>query len=167
MPARRSAKGSPDVERNYLAMFDLVPAFAERVRTARREAAFAGTAVHNYLRRPYGPGWALVGDAGYNRDFITAQGIQDAFRDAGLCATALHDALTGTRPYDEAMESYQAERDAAVLAMYDLTTELATLQPPPPAVQQRLAALRGDQAAMDRFVQVNAGAIAPAAFFGE
>ena len=43
----------------------------------------------NYFRKPYGPGWALVGDAGYNRDFITAQGIMDAFRDAELCAAAL------------------------------------------------------------------------------
>ena len=42
--------------------------------------------VPNYFRKPFGPGWALVGDAGYNKDFITAQGIQDAFRDAELCA---------------------------------------------------------------------------------
>ena len=44
--------------------------------SARR--AFAGTSVPNYFRKPYGPGWALVGDAGYNKDFITAQGIMDA-----------------------------------------------------------------------------------------
>ncbi len=68
---------------------DLAPEFAERMRGAKREARFAGTAVPNYFRRPYGPGWALVGDAGYNKDFITAQGILDAFRDAELCATAL------------------------------------------------------------------------------
>ena len=50
----------------------------------------------NYFRKPYGPGWALVGDAGYNKDFITAQGIIDAFRDAELCATALDESLSGT-----------------------------------------------------------------------
>jgi 2-polyprenyl-6-methoxyphenol hydroxylase-like FAD-dependent oxidoreductase len=123
--------------------------------------------VHNYFRRPYGPGWALVGDAGYNRDFITAQGIQDAFRDAGRCATALHEALTGGRPYGEAMAAYQADRDAAVLAMYDLTTDLATLQPPPPEVRQRVAAAAGDQAAMDCFIQVNAGSRPLSDFLGE
>ena len=38
---------------------------------------------HNYLATlTYGAGWALVGDAGYNKDSITAQGISDAFRDA-------------------------------------------------------------------------------------
>jgi flavin-dependent dehydrogenase len=46
-----------------------------------------GTAVPNFFRKPYAPGWALVGDAAYNKDFITAQGIQDAFRDAELCAS--------------------------------------------------------------------------------
>ena len=35
---------------------------------------------------PSGPGWALVGDAGYHLDPITAQGMLDAFRDAELLA---------------------------------------------------------------------------------
>ncbi|MGH3934139.1 MAG: NAD(P)/FAD-dependent oxidoreductase [Pseudonocardiaceae bacterium] len=71
-----------DIEGNYLKMLELAPPFAERVRAATREARFVGTAVPNYFRKPYGPGWALAGDAGYNKDFITAQGINDAFRDA-------------------------------------------------------------------------------------
>ena len=78
-----------DIEGNYLQTIELAPAFAERLRGARRQARFAGAAVPNYFRRPYGPGWALVGDAGYNRDFITGQGIMDAFHDAELCAAAL------------------------------------------------------------------------------
>jgi 2-polyprenyl-6-methoxyphenol hydroxylase-like FAD-dependent oxidoreductase len=61
-----------DVEGNFLAMLELAPPFAGRVRAARRESRFAGASVHNYFRTPYGPGWALVGDAGYNRDFVTA-----------------------------------------------------------------------------------------------
>ena len=65
----------------------------------RRSAKHASRAPPspNYFRKPYGPGWALVGDAGYNKDFITAQGISDAFRDAELCATAIDDAFSGTR----------------------------------------------------------------------
>ena len=47
-----------------------------------------GAAVPNYFRKPYGPGWALVGDAGYIKDPITAQGIGDAFQDAERCASA-------------------------------------------------------------------------------
>ena len=100
-----------DVEGNYLATFDLAPDFAERLRGAKREARFAGTAVPNFFRRPYGPGWTLVGDAGYNRDFITAQGILDAFRDAELCAMALDQSFSGARPFDVAMAEYQSTRD--------------------------------------------------------
>ena len=85
-PYRQFAENKNDVEGNYLRMFDLAPDFAARIRGAKREARFSGTAVANYFRKPYGPGWALVGDAGYNKDFITAQGISDAFRDAELCA---------------------------------------------------------------------------------
>jgi flavin-dependent dehydrogenase len=87
-----------DVEGNYLAMLELAPAFAERVRAATRQARFVGTAVPNYFRKPFGPGWALVGNAGYNKDFITAQGTGDAFRDAELCATALDQAFSGPAP---------------------------------------------------------------------
>ena len=83
-----------DVEGHFLKMFDLAPEFAERIRGAKREAPFAGAAVPNFFRKPYGPGWALVGDAGYNKDPITAQGITDAFRDAELCATALDQTFT-------------------------------------------------------------------------
>jgi 2-polyprenyl-6-methoxyphenol hydroxylase-like FAD-dependent oxidoreductase len=96
-----------DIEGNFMAMLELAPAFAERVRAARREERFVGTAVPNYFRRPYGPGWALVGDAGYNRDFITAQGMHDAFRDAELCAAALDEAFTGARSFEAAMADYR------------------------------------------------------------
>jgi 2-polyprenyl-6-methoxyphenol hydroxylase-like FAD-dependent oxidoreductase len=154
-----------DVEGNFLRMLEMAPAFADRVRAARREARFAGAAVHNYFRTPYGPGWALVGDAGYNKDFITAQGISDAFRDAELCAAALDTWLSGARSFDGALEGYRAARDERVLPIYELTTEFATLEPPPPEVQGLLGAMAGNQEAMDGFARVNAGVDSPADFF--
>jgi 2-polyprenyl-6-methoxyphenol hydroxylase-like FAD-dependent oxidoreductase len=129
------------------------------------EAPFAAAAVPNYFRKPYGPGWALVGDAGYNRDFITGQGIMDAFHDAELCAVALDRTFTGTRPFDAAMREYQRTRDARVKAMYEFTCQLATLEPPPPEMQQLFAAVHGDRKAMDAFARMNAGTISPAEFF--
>ena len=153
-----------DVEGNFLKSFDLAPEFADRVRGAKREAPFAGAAVSNFFRKPYGPGWALVGDAGYNRDPITAQGITDAFRDAERCAIALDQAFTGARSFDEAMSEYQRDRDEHVLPMYEFTCQLATLQPPPPEMQQLLGAIHGNQKAMDGFAQMNAGTISPAEF---
>jgi 2-polyprenyl-6-methoxyphenol hydroxylase-like FAD-dependent oxidoreductase len=153
-----------DVESHFLNMFDLAPEFAARIRGAKREAPFAGAAVTNFFRKPYGRGWALVGDAGYNRDPITAQGITDAFRDAELCATAVDQALTGSRPFDEAMGEYQRLRDEQVLPMYEFTCQLATLEPPPPEMQQLFGAICGNQQAMDGFVRMNAGTISPAEF---
>jgi 2-polyprenyl-6-methoxyphenol hydroxylase-like FAD-dependent oxidoreductase len=156
-----------DIEGNFLDVIDLVPDFAHRLRRGRREERFAGMAVPGYFRRPFGPGWALVGDAGYNTDFITAQGIQDAFRDAERCARALDEAHAGRRPFQAAMADYQAARDAHVLPMYEFTAELASLEPPPPELQQILGAAHGNQDAMDGFVRVNAGVTSPPEFFSE
>lgn len=156
-----------DIQGNYLAVVEMAPALAERVRSAKREEPFRGLAVPNWFRRPFGPGWALVGDAGYNKDFITALGITDAFLDAERCAAALDDSFTGARPFDEAMGDYQAERDRHALPMYEFTTGLATLEAPPPEVQRVLAAAAGNQEAMDAFARVNAAVMSPADFFSE
>src|SRR4029079_4078050 len=156
-----------DIEGTYLATFDLSPEFGERIRAATRESRIGGTAVENYFRTPFGPGWALVGDAGYNKDFITAQGITDAFRDAELCANALDQALSGERGFDDAMGEYQQRRDEHVLAMFEFTVQLASLDPPPPELMQLLGALSGNQEATDQFVRVNAGVVSPAEFFAE
>jgi 2-polyprenyl-6-methoxyphenol hydroxylase-like FAD-dependent oxidoreductase len=153
-----------DVEGNFLKLFDLTPGFADRVRGAKREAPFAGTPVSNFFRRPFGPGWALVGDAGYNKDPITAQGISDAFRDAESCATALDEFFSKGRAFDAAMSEYQRSRDAHALPIYEFTCQLATLEPPPPQMQQMLGAIQGNQKAMDGFAQMNAGTISPADF---
>jgi 2-polyprenyl-6-methoxyphenol hydroxylase-like FAD-dependent oxidoreductase len=154
-----------DFESNVLATLQLSPSFADRVHTARREERFFGASVANYFRQPYGPGWALVGDAGYNKDFITAQGIQDAFRDAELCVTVLDETFSGARPFDVVMGSYQSTRDAQVLPIYEFTCQLATLEAPPPEMQQLLAAMHGNQEAMDGFARTYAGVTSPAEFF--
>jgi 2-polyprenyl-6-methoxyphenol hydroxylase-like FAD-dependent oxidoreductase len=164
-PMAEAAAYKADVEANYLRTLDLDPPFAARVRAARREAPFAGGASPNLFRRPFGPGWALVGDAGYVKDPITAQGIVDAFRDAELCADALDRCLRGTEDFEASMATYQRTRDHQVLPMYEFTAGLAALEPPPPELQQVLAAVHGNQAAMDEFLGVSAGIVSPADFF--
>ena len=164
-PYAEFAENKKDIEGNFLKTIDLVPAFADRLRGARRQARFVGAAVPNYFRKPYGAGWALVGDAGYNRDFITGQGMMDAFLDAELCVAALDKTLSGTQPFEAAMSEYQRARDARVRAMYEFTCSLATLEPLPPQMQLLFAAVHRDQSAMDAFVRMNAGTISPAEFF--
>jgi 2-polyprenyl-6-methoxyphenol hydroxylase-like FAD-dependent oxidoreductase len=154
-----------DVEGNFLSMLELVPVFAERIRKATRETPFYGAAVPNFFRKPYGSGWVLVGDAGYNKDPITAQGITDAFHDAERTADALDRALTGAEPFQAAMQRCQRDRDEHARPMYDFTCQLASMEPPPPEFQALLAATASNQAAMDDFVRMNAGTISPSQFF--
>jgi 2-polyprenyl-6-methoxyphenol hydroxylase-like FAD-dependent oxidoreductase len=156
-----------DVESSFLETLEVAPAFADRVRGAKREERFFGTAVRGYFRKPFGPGWALVGDAGYNKDFITAHGIHDAFRDAELCATALDESFTGRKSFEDAMRDYQRRRDEQVLPMYEFTAELATLAPPPPEMQHVLSAVSESQDAMDGFARVIGGVTSPAEFFSD
>jgi 2-polyprenyl-6-methoxyphenol hydroxylase-like FAD-dependent oxidoreductase len=154
-----------DVERHYLETIGLAPALADRLGSAKREAPIAGATIPNFFRKPFGPGWALVGDAGYNKDPITAQGISDAFRDAESLVTALDDSWSAVRSFEDAMAEHQSARDEHVLPMYEFTCQLATLAPPPPEMQRLFAAIHGNQSAMDRFVQMNAGTISPSQFF--
>jgi flavin-dependent dehydrogenase len=166
-PAADFDANKHDVEGNYLKTFELAPEFAERVREAKRVDKFYGASLPNFFRKPYGPGWALVGDAGYNKDPITAQGILDAFRDTELVVTALDESLAGARSYGDAMADYQRARDEHVLPMYEFTTQLATLEPPPPEMQQLFGAIHGNEAATDGFARMQAGTISPAEFFSE
>jgi len=137
----------------------------ERVRQAERVERFTGGSVHNFLREPFGPGWALVGDAGHTKDPITGHGISDAFLDAEVCAAALDQALSKEAPFDEVMAEYQRSRDARVVPMYEFTAQIATLEPPPPDMQRLIGAMASNQPAMDGFVSVVAGTLSPQEFF--
>lgn len=166
-PIAQFDENKKDIEGNFTSMLGLVPEFAERMRGANREDRFYGAFVPNYFRKPYGAGWALVGDAGYNRDFITAQGISDAFRDAELCTNAVHESVSGARSFDDAMGEYQTTRDQQVMPMYEFTCDFAKMEPPPPEQQQVMGAIYGNQEAMDGFAQMFGGSVSPAEFFSE
>jgi flavin-dependent dehydrogenase len=73
-----------------------------------------------YLRDAAGPGWALVGDAGYFKDPITAHGITDALRDAQILARV----VTAGGP--DAVGRYQAERDELSLRLFRVTGRIAS-----------------------------------------
>jgi flavin-dependent dehydrogenase len=155
-----------DLERQFMAVIDLVPDLAERVRAGRREERFSGAAdLPNFLRRPYGPGWALVGDAGCHKDPYLALGLCDAFRDAEFLVDAIHDGLAGTRPLDAALEEYERRRNEATIADYRLNLDLARFTPPS-AEQQRLqAGLHGSQEDTNQFFMAREGMIPPELFF--
>jgi flavin-dependent dehydrogenase len=122
-----------DIEGNFYRALDEIPELAERVRVGTREERWYGTAdVRNFFRKPYGPGWALVGDAGYHKDPFLAQGISDAFRDAELLADAIDAGLAGRASLEESLECYERVRNEAAMPGYEQNCAAASFLPLPP-----------------------------------
>jgi flavin-dependent dehydrogenase len=81
------------------------PDLAERLRTAQSSRGTrTWTGRCGYIRQSYGPGWALVGDAGYFKDPISAHGLTDGLRDAELLARAVIAGLGDDLSLDDALE---------------------------------------------------------------
>jgi len=89
------------------------------------EKMYGWGAVRGFVRRSWGPGWALVGDAGYFKDPITAHGMTDAMRDAELLADAIVAAASGARDEAAALASYQRRRDQLSRHLFTVTHQIA------------------------------------------
>ena len=129
----RFAAARGDISGAYHSVLASIPQLADRLAEARPPArlrSFPG--VRGFMRRAAGPGWALVGDAGYFKDPATAHGITDALRDAELLARAVD---RGT------LAEYQAERDHMSLRLFTLTDAIASFQWSVDQVKQLLLAL--------------------------
>jgi flavin-dependent dehydrogenase len=96
-----------------------------KVAAGSRVSQFRGMSLPGFLRQAWGPGWALVGDAGYTKDPISAHGISDALRDAELCARAVDQALNRPDDASEAMSEYQRVRDQFSIGMFRHSEALA------------------------------------------
>lgn len=123
VPAQRfSATFRGDVRRGFLQVLEAsspeLRADLERGTLIGRLRGFGGAP--GYLRQCHGAGWALVGDAGYFKDPLTAHGITDALRDADLLSRAI--VAGGTR----ALAAYQRERDALSLPFLRITDAIAS-----------------------------------------
>jgi flavin-dependent dehydrogenase len=154
-----------DVEGSVNQALRLAPDLAERVACGRRVERFYGAAdLPNFFRKPYGPGWALAGDAGCHKDPYLALGICDALRDAELLAGAVDDGLSGSCPLGDSLAEYERRRNEAAMADYQLNVQLARFQPAPEMYRLR-AALRGNQADTNRFFLANQGLIPREQFF--
>lgn len=110
-------RDDPDAEFNELLRYAGVD-LASKVLAGSRVSQFRGMSLPGFLRQPWGPGWALVGDAGYTKDPISAHGISDGLRDAELCARAVDRAITRPDETSEAMGEYQRIRDQLSIRMF-------------------------------------------------
>ena len=150
-PLCELARVKADIEGSMYDVLDGVPELAERVRAGRREDRLAGaTQLPNFVRKPHGPGWALVGDAGCHKDPFMALGVCDAFRDAELLA----ETLVAGAPLDE----FERRRDEATLPDFERNFGAAHLVAPPELLAMRQS-LRGDQEATNRFFMAFEGMI--------
>jgi flavin-dependent dehydrogenase len=155
-----------NVERQHSSVLaEHAPELWERMQSGKRESRYVGGAIPSHVRKPYGPGWALVGDAGYQKDPCTASGITDAFGSAEWLADAIDAGFSGRRPLEEALAGYEKTRNEAELPYFDFTTQLAALEPPPPEVQQLLEALRENPVQRSRFFGVLAHTVPVTEFF--
>ena len=155
-----------DIKGNFLKSLELAPGLAERVRNGKQSEQFRGTAdLPNFFRQPYGPGWALVGDAGYHKDPILALGISDAFRDAELLAEAVDAGLAGRQSLADALAAYKRQRDEQAAPGFEMTCQFAGLEPPPIEMQELFAALRYNQEQTNRLFGTIAGTVPGSEFF--
>lgn len=155
-----------NVEKHFYSELEqLAPDLYGRVRAGTRDAPLTGGASPGFFRRPFGNGWALVGDAGLTMDPITAAGISNAFRDAEFLADAIDDGFSARKPLDEALAQYAVKRDEAAMPIFGLTCQMASLAAPPPEMMTVFEALQHNQADTDRYFGVFAQTVPVGEFF--
>ena len=104
----------------------VAPDLAEQIgRASRVGGLHRANGVPTLLRDPVGPGWSLVGDAGFTEDPISAHGITDALRDADLVAEAIARSLSEESTEVEAMAAYRMTRNRFAQALIENTVPLA------------------------------------------
>ncbi len=118
-----------DIRRDPLGWFmsalATMPGLEARTRHAQIDGKLLGVrSVENFFRKPYGPGWALTGDAAYLKDPCTGYGIGDALIQGFTLAKALGACLDGA-DWESAMSAYQQRRDALLTPLYEQTVSAA------------------------------------------
>jgi 2-polyprenyl-6-methoxyphenol hydroxylase-like FAD-dependent oxidoreductase len=122
----RTGRGGLDTLRRGVAAAS--PSLAERLAGATPPAgvrSFPG--LPGYMRRPWGPGWALVGDAGYWKDPVSAHGLSDALRDAELLAAAVICAAA-EEPEAAAFGAYHRTRNRLSIPLFDAVDRIAGMR---------------------------------------
>ena len=155
-----------DVEGNFWKTMEAISGLTERLRSGRQVGRFYGsTDLPGFYRRPYGPGWALVGDAGLTMDPVTGQGIGNAFRDAERLAKAVEVGFSGETPIEKAMARYEKERNTETLPMYEFTNQAASFVPVPRRQEILIEALEDKPTEVERFNGMLSGSVSVKEFF--
>jgi flavin-dependent dehydrogenase len=118
-----------------------LPEMAQRMANAHLEGKLIGVkGVDNHFRKPYGPGWALTGDAGYLKDPSTGLGIGDALHQSFMLAESLGAWFDGG-DWEASMAPFQQKRDQLMKPFYDATLAFTRVRDVGPAEQALLKAI--------------------------
>jgi 2-polyprenyl-6-methoxyphenol hydroxylase-like FAD-dependent oxidoreductase len=128
-PSRLLENKSAGLERVFLDVLRSVsPDLFLRAASAELPSLRGFAGAPSMLRESAGPGWALVGDAGYFKDPLTAHGMTDALRDAELLARAIVAGREGSGTMDDALLAYEETRDRLSQGLLDVTSRIASLE---------------------------------------
>ncbi|MEZ4383571.1 MAG: NAD(P)/FAD-dependent oxidoreductase [Nannocystaceae bacterium] len=157
-----------DLEANFLRSVRwCYPELAERVSRGRREGKLFGILDQpNRVLQQRGPGWVLVGDAGYHLDQCTAIGITHALRSAVWLSDALADGLSGRRPLDETTAVYERRVLDSIGGYFDYVSRLARMESPRPEVVGMFEVLSRSPALARRFYDFSASLLSYEDFYG-
>lgn len=155
-----------DPQAGLLRVLDRAGSLGARARAATRIAPVRfGVELPNVFRHPFGPGWALAGDAGLAMDPITGLGMGHALRDAELVSQAVIAGLDSGPPLATTMARYSRLRDRETKPSYDFTLGLAQLRPVSPAEQRMFAAIGDSPADTTAFLGAISGTLPIRKFF--
>jgi 2-polyprenyl-6-methoxyphenol hydroxylase-like FAD-dependent oxidoreductase len=164
-PRSRFNEVRRDIATHFRAVMDLSPALSDLFNQAQQEDRFFGTGdIPNFFRKPYGAGWALVGDAAYHKDPILAQGISDAFCDAERLVQAIDRGLSGPQPLPTVLAEYEERRNREALPLYEMTIAIASFEPNA-GMDQLYPALSVNPEATRRFLGTMQGSVSIPEFF--
>jgi len=116
-----------DIDGNFRRAISKLGQIGKHVATCAAAERYIGTAdVPNYVRRSWGPGWLLVGDARYHKDPIPADGISDSFRGAEFAADAIDSFLRGESTEEEAFTRYDDRNSTFTEQHFDTVIRAAS-----------------------------------------
>ena len=166
---RRIQAFKKNVSANFRGIVQQFSSLYTRFLEAKQVEGFYGMVdLPNFFRKPYGLGWALVGDAGHHKDPVGAYGISDAFCDAELLAKAINETFSGEQSFEDAMAGYESARNTRAFPDYRINCEGAKLEnwDAPEALRLRNA-LRYNKTQAGRYFAVFAKALQHDEFYSE
>lgn len=120
VPNHEALSWKDKVAENFMARIDRIKTLASRVQKSRIVGQIKGiTNFESYVKKAYGNGWVLVGDAGVNLHPITGVGIDNAVCCAEYLAQELHSYMLERKSWTSAMDEYVRLRDERIQPQYE------------------------------------------------